>query len=79
MDTLANLVEARIVKIRERIGGTIITDLYKCKDGRFVAYSSYARDKAERIVGKADGKNEEEAVRLSRNELKIEWKKQKKT
>ncbi|MBY0144330.1 hypothetical protein [Neobacillus niacini] len=62
-----------IVKTRDRIGGTISTNVYE-KEGHFEAYSCYAQDEDEAIVGFAESIYDEEAVKRSRKELRKEWK-----
>jgi hypothetical protein len=62
-----------IVKTRDRIGGTIRTNVYG-KEGHFEAYSCYMQDEDEAIVGFAESKNDVEAVKRSRKELRREWK-----
>lgn len=60
-------------KTRDRIGGTINTNVYLEK-GIFKAYSYYWQDEEEEIVGFAESYNDEEAVKLSRKDLRREWK-----
>lgn len=62
------------VKTRDRIGGTLRTDIFKLDSGIFRAYSFYAQDEDEAIVGIGESDNEEKAVKLSRKDLRREWK-----
>lgn len=59
-------------KTRDRIGGTIRTDVFK-KNGIFEAFSSYWQDKDEEIVGFAKAYNDEQAVFTSRKDLRKRW------
>ncbi|MBS4195799.1 hypothetical protein [Lederbergia citri] len=59
-------------KTRDRIGGTIRTDVFK-KNGVYKAFSSYWQDKDEEIVGWGESSDDIEAGRLSRKELRKEW------
>ncbi|MBO1005913.1 hypothetical protein [Pseudogracilibacillus auburnensis] len=58
-------------KTRDRIGGTIRTEVFK-KNGIYEAFSSYWQD--EEIVGYAKAYNDEQAVFISRKDLRKRWK-----
>lgn len=75
MIKIDDLVEGKVLKTRDRVGGTITTDLYKLKNGSYIAYSSYSRDKDELIVGRGEGTDEAKTVKMSRKDLRIQWKK----
>jgi hypothetical protein len=60
------------VKTRDRVGGTIRTDVFK-ENGLFKAYSFYWQDEDEAIVGLGESYNDEQAVMLSRKDLRKEW------
>lgn len=64
------------VKTRERVGGTIRTDVYLQKEGSFKAFSYYMQDEDIAIAGYAESNNDIEAVKRSRKELRKEWKDQ---
>ncbi|CRK83001.1 hypothetical protein [Neobacillus massiliamazoniensis] len=61
-------------RTRDRVGGTIRTEVFKLENGIFKAFSSYSQDEDEKIVGFAQSCNDEEAVKLSRKALRKEWK-----
>lgn len=61
-------------KTRDRIGGTIRTDVHRNKDGLFKAYSCYWQDEDELALGYAEDFDEELAIKLSRKDLRKEWK-----
>lgn len=62
------------VKTRDRLGGTIKTNVFRNEDGSYIAYSSYATDEDGAIVGAGESENDETAIRLSRKDLRKEWK-----
>jgi hypothetical protein len=62
------------VKTRDRIGGTIQTNVFKQDDGIFQAYSYYWQDEDEAIVGFSESYDDEQAIKKSRKELRKEWK-----
>lgn len=62
------------VKTRDRIGGTIRTDVYQFESGIFQAFSTYAQDKEEEYVGFAESFDNKEAIKLSRMDLRRDWK-----
>lgn len=61
-------------KTRDRIGGTIVTDVFKQENGTFQAYSSYWQDEDEAVMGYGESYDDEQAVKLSRKALRKEWK-----
>jgi hypothetical protein len=62
------------VKSRDRIGGTIRTDVFKLESGIFEAFSSYWQDDDGRIVGFATSFDDDYAIMQSRKSLRKEWK-----
>lgn len=62
-----------VVKTRDRIGGTLRTDVYKLENGVFQAFSHYMRDIDEETIGFAESFNAKEAIRLSRRDLRMKW------
>ncbi|MEC1524479.1 hypothetical protein P9D43_20970 [Neobacillus niacini] len=65
------------VKTRDKIGGTIRTNVYKQDNGIFEAYSYYWQDEDEAIVGFSESYDDEQAIKWSRKELRKEWKSEK--
>lgn len=65
------------VKTRDRIGGTIRTDVFKKEDGLFQAHSHYWQDEHQEIGGYAESYHAEQAVALSRKDLRKVWKEEK--
>jgi hypothetical protein len=61
-------------KTRDRIGGTVKTNVFLQENGLYGAYSFYWQDEDEKIVGYAENFNDERAVMLSRKDLRREWK-----
>lgn len=61
------------LKTRDRIGGTLRTDVFMLDNGSFRAYSHYMQDQDEEIIGFAESFHEKEAVRTSRKELRNKW------
>ncbi len=59
-----------VVKTRDRIGGTLSTDLYELENGIFQAFSHYMRDLDEETIGFAESFYAKEAIRLSRRDLR---------
>jgi hypothetical protein len=66
-------IEGKQFKVRDRVGGTVITDLYKFEDGSFTAYSFYWQDEDEECVAEASGDDPEKTVKQSRKNLRKEW------
>lgn len=62
------------VKTRDRVGGTIRTDVFRLENGIYEAFSSYWQDEDEEIVGVSQSYNDELAVKQSRKDLRKEWK-----
>lgn len=60
-------------KTRDRIGGTIRTNVFK-NNGIYEAFSIYWQDKEEEIVGYAKAYDDEQAAKQSRKNLRKEWK-----
>ncbi|MDQ6601035.1 hypothetical protein [Bacillus salipaludis] len=58
---------------RDRVGGTIRTDVFLQENGFLKAYSSYWQDQDEEIVGYAESYDDEQAVLLSMKDLRKEW------
>jgi hypothetical protein len=65
------------VKTRDRVGGTIRTNVFTLENGSYIAYSSYAADEDGQIVGAGESTNDETAIKLSRKDLRKEWKAEK--
>jgi hypothetical protein len=61
------------VRTRDRIGGTVRTDIFLQEDGLHRAYSTYWQDEDERYVGFGESDDPKVAIRLSRKELQKEW------
>lgn len=61
------------VKTRDKVGGTIRSDVYTLEDGMFRAYSTYWQDEDEEFVGVGESDDEQLAIRLSRKDLRKEW------
>nr|WP_295974335.1 hypothetical protein [uncultured Bacillus sp.] len=62
-----------IIKTRDRIGGTLITNLFELENGVFQAFSHYSQDKDEEFTGFSESCNTKEAIRLSRRDLRKKW------
>ncbi|KYD11442.1 hypothetical protein B4102_2170 [Heyndrickxia sporothermodurans] len=62
------------LKTKDRIGGTLKTEVYRYNNEVYKAFSHYARDKDMVIVGYGESDSEEIAVKLSRKDLRKEWK-----
>jgi hypothetical protein len=62
------------VKTRDRIGGTIRTNVFRNDDGLYEAYSHYWQDEDEAIVGFSESFDDEQAIKQSRKDLRKEWK-----
>ncbi|MEH7255067.1 hypothetical protein V7111_23430 [Neobacillus niacini] len=62
------------VKSRDRVGGTIRTDVFRLESGIFEAFSSYRQDQDGSIVGFATSFDDEYAILQSRKALRKEWK-----
>jgi hypothetical protein len=71
---MEKVLDRKQLKTRDRIGGTIITDLYTKEDGTYSAYSFYWQDENQECLGMASGDNPDKTVRESRKELRKEWK-----
>lgn len=65
--------DRKLLKIRDRIGGTIITELYTKEDGTYTAYSFYRQDENEECVAFATGVDPDKTVKQSRKNLRKEW------
>lgn len=63
----------QIVKTRDRIGGTIRTDVFELDNGIFHAFSHYIQDLEEEVTGFAESFHAREAIRLSRKNLRKQW------
>lgn len=61
------------LKTRDKISGTIITELYTREDGTYTAYSFYWQDEKQECVGLASGDSPNTTVRKSRKNLRKEW------
>lgn len=68
------LAECYYIRSRDRIGGTVRTDVYKHENGIFQAFSSYAQDKEEEFVGFGENHDDKIAIDLSRKGLRKAWK-----
>jgi len=75
MIPIDELVEGKVLKTRDRVGGTITTDLYKLKNGSYIAYSSYSCDENGIIAGRGVDTDEAKTVKLSRVDLRRHWEK----
>lgn len=64
------LEECITVKSRDHLRKTVITDIYKHQNGIYKAFSFYTKDKEERALGYGESYNKEEAVLLSRIDLR---------
>jgi hypothetical protein len=62
------------VKTRDRVGGTVRTDVFQQENGTFEAYYFYAQDEDESIVGFAESMDDLAAIKSSRKNLRKEWK-----
>jgi hypothetical protein len=67
------VIDRKQLKTRDRIGGTIITELYTKEDGTYTAYSFYRQDENEECVALATGVDPDKTVRQSRKNLREEW------
>jgi len=65
--------ECYFVKSRDKIGGTIRTDVFKYEEGIYKAFSHYTRDKDEDFVGFGESYDDKEAIKLSRIALRKDW------
>ena len=63
----------RITIRNDRRRNAIITEVYLLESGVYKAFSFYAKDKEEKVVGLGVSENENEAIRLSIKDLKKEW------
>lgn len=68
------IIYNNLLKSKDRIGGTLKTEVYGFEGGIFRAYSYYKMDKEEEIIGVGESDNETSAVKLSRKNLRNEWK-----
>lgn len=59
-------------KTRDRIGGTIRTEVF-FEDGLYKAYSQYWQDQDDQAIGFAESTDEEKSVKQSRKSLRKEW------
>ena len=76
---MKEVLEHNHFKTRDKIGGTLITDLYWHVDNTYIAYSYYLQDKEQVCVSEASGKNPVRTLKQSRKNLRkdwIEWKKE---
>lgn len=74
MDRRINSKNFYFVKSRDRIGGTIRTDVFKLESDIYQAYSFYSQDKDEAIAGFGESDNDKIAIELSKQDLRKEWK-----
>lgn len=70
---MEKVLDRKRLKTRDRIGGTIITELYTKEDGTYIAYSFYWQDKNQDCVALATGDDPDKTVRQSRKNLRDEW------
>jgi hypothetical protein len=66
-------VDRTQLKTRDKIGGTLKTDLYKNEDGIYMAYSYYWKDEDQECVAHASGNDPDKTVKASRKNLRKEW------
>lgn len=60
-------------KTRDRIGGTVRTDVFRTKDNFYQAYSYYHQDEDQIITGYFESFDEVEAIKRSRKDLRKVW------
>lgn len=60
-------------KTRDRVGGTLITDLFWFADRTYVGYSYYLQDKEQECVSEASGKDPIKTLKQSRKNLRKDW------
>jgi hypothetical protein len=70
---LKRAIGMEVKKTRDKIGGTIHTDLFKHEDGTYTAYSFYWQDEEEECVAEAMGEDPIKVVTQSRRNLRKDW------
>jgi hypothetical protein len=71
-DSMVKPISLSIIRTKDRIGGTIITESFRLENNTFQAHSSYKKD--DKIIGYAENNSEDLAVKLSRKQLRENWK-----
>jgi hypothetical protein len=66
-------IDLKQFKTRDKIGGTIRTDLFTFEDNTYTAYSFYWQDEDEECVAEASGDNPDKVVKQSRKNLRKDW------
>lgn len=67
------VIDGFIVTSKDRLRGTVRTEVYEKENGEFSAFSYYTKDKNEVIIGMGTNNDKNVAIQDSINQLRNDW------